>query len=402
MATYEINDVSGYKILKNSIDEFIGKITTIPTDLAGILYNIHDFIKKIKSVKKNTSDEIISNDTDTKEITNIHFLTASIYRYLVLKVLENLPKNLPDEPWNALKDVVTNSLKLEAGSPAIPTTFNNFYINPLNPTVANSTINIDQILMYQLLQQLITNNMAPNMDNVLNFLCNVDIGLFKDINNKRVKDVFTQIKDMPTQDSDLTTYDNSFQLLQHSLEWYPLTNPGDDTASKIIQRGKFVQFANLLKKEMAAWVTYTTDFKKGLTDFLTQFNDLKSVTSNNGDGTNVDFDTLSPQEKTAFLKKSSLDQLMKKIKQITDLSTTLADLEKEIKTIGNTPTYLTDLYNEEKTKFNIFMNELEGKTPNDLLTKLETKTGTLGSPFFSGPVSILVGKFKDIKTNKYD
>jgi len=401
MATYEINDSTGYQTLKNYTDDFTNKITPTPKELAGILNNIHEFIKKITQVKKTPSDEIISNNNDVKEITNIHFLTASIYRYLVLKVLEALPKILPDEPWNDITQAVTNSLKLEAGSSGTSTKFNNFYINPLNPTVSNSTINIDQILMYQLLQQLITNNMVPNMDNVLNFLCNVDIDLFKDINNKRVKDVYAKIENMPTQDSDLSTYDNYFQSLQHSLEWYPLTNPGDDTASKIIERGEFVQFANLLKKEMADWGEYKTALKKGLTDFLTQFDNKNAVTGNNGDGTTVDYDALSPPEKTAFLKESSLVQLMEKIKQITDLSTTLADLQKKIPTIRAPPTYLTDLYNAEKDKFKIFMNELEGTDPDNLLTKLETKTGTLASPFFAGPVSRLVGKFNDIKTKEY-
>jgi hypothetical protein len=188
MTTYEINDgtnditVAITELLKKDDDSGFLNLIAIKDpstkDLQTKLNEINDAIKIIKTV--NSSDGIVINNAT--EIAKIHFLAASIYKVLVDKCLEQLGKD-----WDNIKSIIEANLKLEALG-AGPTDLKHFYINPVVGTIDD----IDNILMFQLLKELIKNDMKPENDDVLDFLSKIDSSWCVDIDKAKLDKIITE------------------------------------------------------------------------------------------------------------------------------------------------------------------------------------------------------------------
>jgi len=249
----DINISNITNLLKNGSDGFIDLIKNPggKEKLNGKLRKIDDAIKKITIVgTKHGSKDLtyIIRDGFHKEL-----LIASIYKKLVEECLSNLGGD-----WNNIAIIVNEKLQLkivnddgddedandeDGGSVASQNgsggadedgddedandedgdsvasqngsggadegkTIPYFYLTSENH-------GNDKILMYELLQQLIANDMNPNIDDVIDFLLKIDSSWYLKYDSDIVEGILSSLEDKPTSDKEVTEFfKDTFPTLQ--------------------------------------------------------------------------------------------------------------------------------------------------------------------------------------------
>jgi hypothetical protein len=174
---YVIDNVSsneptnGFTSLLNN--NFINYINGDKTQLTNGLRIIHAEIKTINTITKDR-DSIIENNAD--KIKKIGVFAGLIYYKLALLCMKAL--NDANNEW---EKVIAQISKIFFPT---TTTFNlsKFYINPTD--IANID-SIDNLVIYQLLQQLIAKDMNPNIDDVMIFMSKIDDKSIQKLEHKR-------------------------------------------------------------------------------------------------------------------------------------------------------------------------------------------------------------------------
>lgn len=159
------------------------ELNSILTNLNHELLNIHTVIEK----NGDTKIKIIDDSVPLRKLDQIYFLAALIYKKFVEECLDILHRKTTKTGWNNIKEIVNKYLKLEIDG----SFFKHFYTNPIPRGKGED---LKTILMYQLLQELIKNNMKPDINDVLDFLSKINASWCDDIDRDSVLTVLNTAK----------------------------------------------------------------------------------------------------------------------------------------------------------------------------------------------------------------
>ncbi len=392
MTTYEISDGINniFDIVKNNLTKLDGPDENFLKELADggdktrlnpILSQIHVYMRTITEAKKKEiggDTDIINNNTTNDEIKKIHFLAAAIYRHLVLKVLEELEKR-PNTYWSDVKTVIDTNLKLDANGVS-STKFGHFYINPVNITKL-SIANADNILMYQLLQQLIANNLNPDIDDVLNFLSKIDKTWGKKIDEGIVQRVIDESKNQnpPTQ---VFTYFKDNEPVSTLARLYDV-DPSDPLIILSVNYKKTAEFIDHINDVISNAIKYNaqmtaffnnTNYTNDIAAFTTAFNNGGNTNASNGESMSAPqlaaYIITNPYEK-ANKNDFTILKFLQEVKNLKVIIDKIVELKKpDAKEINELFTDSTFKFNEFITQFQLIKGQYETNLLKDTYDKI--------------------------------
>ena len=362
-ATYTIEgaDYNGIKkyLQKDTSDEILnmiekGQIITPGNpprnEVDEKLKQLFGLLGNIKSVKKDGTEIIIA----ASELVKIHFLAAAICQRFVLECLEKIKQLKSKESrWEDIKIVVTNLLTLDTSA---PTKINYFYINP----VANDMNDINKILMYQLLQQLITNNMNPNIDDVLDFLSKIDASWCVAVDKATVKKLLDLADNAATPMEVFTTFVADEPV--RSLARLNAHDPNDDDYVKALEYKEAANFIAYINEVITNATAYNANmnaffqdqnYKDDIAKFKLILNGASAQTASNGTTYNL-------QEIAEFIINNPYDadnnnyfSIVKFLEEVQNLKKIIT----KIKLLASKNKKIKELFRDPPLNFAQFINQ---------------------------------------------